>query len=157
MNPNTFIPAASNKATSLPQAHAKSQPLWFLGTRTQWGGVVLGKDFVFGPVGIQIHQMVQVTDAVRQRADGEVLGGVRQQVPDQPLPCRRIRGMRTAVCSIPKPSLLVPPDIGLVSTDIDVLKPLFVIFTGRCLLVYKTSITFILFPFYLRITELMSI
>lgn len=64
-------------------------------THTKWGGVVLGEDFVFGPVRIQIQKMVQVTDAVSQRANREVLGCVRQQIPDQPL--TYIKELRIAV------------------------------------------------------------
>lgn len=52
---------------------------------TQWRGVVLGEDLIFGPVRVEKQKMVQVADAVSQGADGEVLGCIRQQIPDQPL------------------------------------------------------------------------
>lgn len=51
---------------------------------TERGGVVLGEDLVFGPVRVKEQKVVQVTDAVRQGTNGEVLGCIRQQIPDQP-------------------------------------------------------------------------
>lgn len=52
---------------------------------TEWRGVVLGEDLAFGPVRVEKQKVVQVTDAVSQGTNGEVLGCIRQQIPDQPL------------------------------------------------------------------------
>lgn len=53
-------------------------------THTEWRGVVLGEDLVFGLVRVQKQKMVQVTYAVSKGANGEVLSCVGQQIPDQP-------------------------------------------------------------------------
>ena len=52
---------------------------------TEWWGVILGEHLILGPVRVKEEQVVEVTDAVGQGADGEVFGRVWQQVPDQPL------------------------------------------------------------------------
>lgn len=54
---------------------------------TQWRGVVFGEDLVFGPVRKEEQQMVQVADAIGQRADGEVFSCVRHKVPYHSFPC----------------------------------------------------------------------
>lgn len=54
---------------------------------TQWRGVVFGKDFVFGSVGIEVQQVVQVADAIGQRSNGEVFGCVRHEVPHHSFSC----------------------------------------------------------------------
>lgn len=52
---------------------------------TERRGVVLGENLAFGLVRIQKQKVVQVADAVSQGANREVLGCIRQQIPDQPL------------------------------------------------------------------------
>lgn len=54
---------------------------------TEGRGVVLGEDLVLGPVRIEEQQVVEVADAVGQRADREVFGCVGHQVPHHPLTC----------------------------------------------------------------------
>lgn len=52
---------------------------------TEWRGVVLGENLIFGTVRVEKQKVVQVTDAVSQGANGKVFGSIRQQIPDQPL------------------------------------------------------------------------
>lgn len=49
---------------------------------------MFGEDLVLGSVGVEEEQVVEVADAVGQRADGEVLGRVGHQVPHHPLTWR---------------------------------------------------------------------
>lgn len=54
---------------------------------TVWRCAVTGKDFLFGLVGIEEEQMVQITDPIGQRADGEIFSGKGHQVPHHPFSC----------------------------------------------------------------------
>lgn len=43
---------------------------------TQGRGVIFGEHFVLGSVGVEKQEVIEITDAVSQRADGEIFGGV---------------------------------------------------------------------------------
>lgn len=53
---------------------------------TQGRRVVFGEDLILGSVWVEEQEVVEVTDAVSQRADGEVFGCVGHEVPHHPLP-----------------------------------------------------------------------
>lgn len=46
---------------------------------------MFGENLVLGSVGVEEEEVVEVADAVGQRADGEVFGRVGHQVPHHPL------------------------------------------------------------------------
>lgn len=50
---------------------------------------MFGENLVLGSVGVEEEEVVEVADAVGQRADGEVLGRVGHQVPHHPLTWRQ--------------------------------------------------------------------
>lgn len=56
---------------------------------TERRGVVLGEHLILGPVGVQEEEVVEVADAVGQRANGEVFGCIGHEVPHHPLTCGR--------------------------------------------------------------------
>lgn len=58
-------------------------------TLTQWRCVVFGEDLIFGSVGIEEQEMIQVTDTICQWADREVFGCVWHEVPHHPFPCEQ--------------------------------------------------------------------
>lgn len=50
---------------------------------------MFGENLVLGSVGVEEEEVVEVADAVGQRADGEVFGRVGHQVPHHPLTWRQ--------------------------------------------------------------------
>lgn len=54
---------------------------------TVWRCAVTGEDFLFRLVGIEEEQMVQITDPISQRADGEIFSSEGHQVPHHPFSC----------------------------------------------------------------------
>ncbi len=57
-------------------------------THTVWRCAVTGEDFLFRLVGIEEEQMVQITDPISQRADGEIFSSEGHQVPYHPFSCK---------------------------------------------------------------------
>ncbi len=55
---------------------------------TVWRCAVTGEDFLFRLVGIEKEQMVQITDPISQRADGEIFSSEGHQVPYHPFSCK---------------------------------------------------------------------
>lgn len=55
------------------------------GFLTERRGVILGENVIFGSVGVEEQQVVEIADAVGQRANGEVFGCVGHEVPDHSL------------------------------------------------------------------------
>lgn len=49
---------------------------------TEWWGVIFGEHLILGSVGVKEQKVVEITDAVSQRANGEVFGCVGHEVPD---------------------------------------------------------------------------
>lgn len=54
---------------------------------TVWRCAVTGEDFLFGLTGIEEEKMVQITDSIGQRADGEIFSSEGHQVPHHPFSC----------------------------------------------------------------------
>jgi len=52
---------------------------------TQRRGVIFGENLVLGSVGVEEQEVIEIADAVRQRANREVFGCVGHEVPDHPL------------------------------------------------------------------------
>lgn len=76
------VSAAGRKVAS---SSARYQWRWL----TERGGVMFGENLVLGSVGVEEEEVVEVADAVGQRADGEVFGRVGHQVPHHPLTWRQ--------------------------------------------------------------------
>lgn len=57
------------------------------GVHTVWRCAVTGEDLLFGLVRIEEEQMVQITDPISQRADGEIFSSKGHQVPHHPFSC----------------------------------------------------------------------
>lgn len=49
---------------------------------TERWGVIFGENLILGSVGIQEQEVIEITDAVSQRANREVFGCVGHEVPD---------------------------------------------------------------------------
>lgn len=58
---------------------------WLL---TEWWGVMFGENLILGSVRVKEQKVIQVADAVSQRANGEVLGRVGHKVPNHSLTCK---------------------------------------------------------------------
>lgn len=52
---------------------------------TERWGVMFGENLILGSVGVKEQKVIEVADAVSQRADGEVFGRVGHKVPNHPL------------------------------------------------------------------------
>ena len=57
------------------------------GELTQRRCAVSGEDLIFGLGRVEEKQVVEITDAVSQGADGEVFTGEGHQIPHHPLTC----------------------------------------------------------------------
>lgn len=55
---------------------------------TEWRGVIFGEDLILGSVWIEEQEVIEVADAVSQRANGKVFGCVGHEVPDHSLTWR---------------------------------------------------------------------
>ena len=58
------------------------------GLLTEGRGVIFGEHLVLGSVGVEEQEVVEVADAVGQRANGEVFGCVGHEVPNHSLTWR---------------------------------------------------------------------
>lgn len=65
-------------------AHASRRKL------TEGWGVIFGEHLVFGSVRVKEQEVVEIADAVSQRANGEVFGCVGHEVPNHSLTCRHM-------------------------------------------------------------------
>lgn len=55
---------------------------------TEWRGVIFGENLVLGSVRVEEQEVIEIADAVGQRANGKVFGRVGHEVPNHPLTCR---------------------------------------------------------------------
>lgn len=55
---------------------------------TERWGVIFGENLILGSVRVEEEEVIEITDAVGKRADGEVFGCVGHEVPNHPLTCR---------------------------------------------------------------------
>lgn len=55
---------------------------------TEWWGVVLGENLILGSIGVKEQKVIEIADAVGQRANGEVFGCVGHKVPNHSLTWR---------------------------------------------------------------------
>lgn len=52
---------------------------------TEWRGVIFGENLILGSVGVKEQKVIEIADAVSQRANGEVFGCVGHEVPNHSL------------------------------------------------------------------------
>lgn len=57
---------------------------------TEGWGVIFGEHLVLGSVGVKEQEVVEIADAVSQRANGEVFGCVGHEVPNHSFTCRHM-------------------------------------------------------------------
>lgn len=55
---------------------------------TEWWGVILGENLILGSVRVKEQKVIEIADAVGQRANGEVFGCVGHEVPNHSLTWR---------------------------------------------------------------------
>lgn len=55
---------------------------------TEWRGVIFGENLILGSVGVKEQKVIEIADAVSQRANGEVFGCVGHEVPNHSLTWR---------------------------------------------------------------------
>lgn len=51
---------------------------------TEWWGIIFGENLILGSVRVEEQEVIEITDAVSQRANGEVFGCVGHEVPNHP-------------------------------------------------------------------------
>lgn len=56
---------------------------------TVWRCAVTGEDFIFRLAGVEEEEMVQITDPISQRADGEISSSEGHEVPHHPFSCKQ--------------------------------------------------------------------